>query len=106
MNLITKNYINISFQSDTCAISIPELRNYSCEKYAYDPYVKNDLNSIILDDVFRSNLITIDKRNSQENIIDENKRPGGNFTTVEGIMVEALENVKTLKSQVHGNDIV
>ena len=48
----------------------------------------------------------LDNGNSQENLIDENRRPGGNFTTIEGIMVEALENVKTLKSQVLGNDMV
>ena len=93
-------------QADTCTILIPELKNYSSENYAYDPYVKNDLNSIVLDDVFRSNVISKDNSKSQENLFEEIKRPSGNFTTVEGIMQEALENVKTLKSQAEGNKIL
>ena len=90
------------FQSDTCTIFIPELKSYSNENYPYDPYVKNDLNSIILDDIFRFNDISVYNIKSQENLFDESKRPSGNFTTVEGIMQQALENVKTLKKQAEG----
>ena len=79
------------------------MKNHSIQNYAYDPYIRNDLNSFLLDDVFQSNFTLIDIRESRENLIDESKRPCGNFTSIEGILAEALENIKRLKNQKTGN---
>ena len=69
------------------------------ENYGEDPPVKDDMNSDILKDVLGSNISTTsDKSGIKGNICDDDERSCGNFTNIEGVLIEVLEYIEKIKS--------
>ena len=65
---------NIYFQSNTCTISIPELKTNSTKNYIYDPRLKKNRNVDILNDAFPcTSHTTSDNHSSRENMDSDNE---------------------------------
>ena len=91
------------FQSNTCKIYIPELNTNSTENNAFDTNLQNDLNSEILNEIFRSNnLDATDKTKNTMNEYTDDEHRNCSYTTIERILLCILEYSATSNNHTYG----
>ena len=91
------------FQSNTCKIYIPELNTNSTENNAFDTNLKNDLNSEILNEIFRSNnLDATDKTKNTMNEYRDDVNRNCSYTTIERILLCILEYSESSNNHTNG----